>query len=616
MTLKESKIISLLLVGLMIFSAFAVINFAAAPASGTGILTVTIASDINPADAYQTIYFNATASFPAGDGTYGFYYKVLGSGGSMTMAQNTTSSTWETTFQGADTYLVKVVAVQTSDVASGWAEMNETVDPQLTVSASVSHTTIDKGMSVTFSSTVSGGASPYTYQWYLNSSAVSGATLSTWTTTTLPTGSQTIYVKVTDSNSYMVQSNTVTETVNPPLSVSISSSENPIDYGMSVTFNSVVSGGTPPYSYQWSLNGANVSGATGSSWTTTTLPIGTDSIRLWVTDAAGDPEPGKPNTAIPMVITTLAVGGQGVTWVYTDNLFNVSVADLGYLHISTSYSTFKNFTYTWFLNGTKIVGANKYYYETYESHPGTYDFSVRIIPTGTPYKGEWIGQFSVDVVAANVPRDSVDIIESGLPIGSSWSGVLIPSQYNSTYPYGTTFTQIGTSGYQTVYQNTSQLIISPPNGTWVFKIDLFNGGPPGYARGSYIPNISEGNITLPAQTANGSVIIRIKFSPIGNSSGSTSPMITGSNITSTNSSVGNGNNSIGVNLSQNKTPTLATNSTISLRNDTGPVYLIRTFPIFKKAPAIVNFVLFIPIVFGLVIRRASRKKQRDKEVNR
>lgn len=612
----KTKLGSYLLVAVMIFSAFAVINFAAAPASATGILTVTIASDINPADAYQTIYFNATASFPAGDGTYGFYYKVLGSGGSMTMAQNTSSSTWETTFQGADTYLVKVVAVQTSDVASGWAEMNETVDPQLTVSASVSHTTIDKGMSVTFTATTSGGSGTYSYQWFLNNSAVSGATSSTWTTATLPTGAPTVFVKVTDSNSYIVQSNTVTETVNPPLTVSISSSKNPIDYGMSVTFNSVVSGGTQPYSYQWSLNGANVSGATSSSWTTDTLPIGNDSIRLWVTDAAGDPEPGKTNANIPTVVMTYSVNGGTPKELYVNNLFNVSVADLGYLSVSTSLSTFNNFTYTWFLNGTKIVGANKYYYETYESHPGIYDFSVRIIPTGTPYKGEWIGRFYVDVVAANVPPDSVDLIESGLPIGSSWSGILIPSQYNSTYPYGTTFTQIGSDGYQTVYENTSQLIISPPNGTWVFKIDLYNGGPPGYAKGSYVPNISEGNITLPAQTANGSVIIRIKFSPIGNSSGSTSPMITGSNITSTNSSVGNGNNSIGVNLSQNKTPTLATNSTISLRNDTGPVYLIRTFPIFKKAPAIVNFVLFIPIVFGLVIRRASRKKQREKEVNR
>ena len=602
----KTKLGSYLLVAVMIFSAFAVINFAAAPASATGILTVTIASDINPADAYQTIYFNATASFPAGDGTYGFYYKVLGSGGSMTMAQNTSSSTWETTFQGADTYLVKVVAVQTSDVASGWAEMNETVDPQLTVSASVSHTTIDKGMSVTFTATTSGGSGTYSYQWFLNNSAVSGATSSTWTTATLPTGAPTVFVKVTDSNSYMVQSNTVTETVNPPLSVSISSSENPIDYGMSVTFNSVVSGGTQPYSYQWSLNGANVSGATGSSWTTTTLPIGTDSIRLWVTDAAGDPEPGKPNAAIPMVITTLAVGGQGVTWVYTDNLFNVSVADLGYLHISTSYSTFKNFTYTWFLNGTKIVGANKYYYETYESHPGTYDFSVRIIPTGTPYKGEWIGQFSVDVVAANVPRDSVDIIESGLPIGSSWSGVLIPSQYNSTYPYGTTFTQIGTSGYQTVYQNTSQLIISPPNGTWVFKIDLFNGGPPGYAKGSYVPNISEGNITLPADTANGSVIIHITFTPIGE------PLTNSTSISTTNSTWNNSTNAtVGTSFKQNSTVVTSANnstilpiqSTILPKNNTSLISPIIRFPVY-----LIVLLISAGLVAGILIFTRLRRQ--------
>jgi hypothetical protein len=52
-----------------------------------------------------------------------------------------------------------------------------------------------------------------------------------------------------------------------PLSVTISPVETTIYVGQSVTFTSSVSGGTPPYSYQWYLNGNPVSGATSPTWT-------------------------------------------------------------------------------------------------------------------------------------------------------------------------------------------------------------------------------------------------------------------------------------------------------------------------------------------------------------
>lgn len=79
--------------------------------------------------------------------------------------------------------------------------------------------TIFQSQSVTFTSSVSGGTSPYTYQWYLNGNPVSGATSSSWTFTPPSTGTYYVYLKVTDSMSSTVQSSTATIAVlaSPPV---------------------------------------------------------------------------------------------------------------------------------------------------------------------------------------------------------------------------------------------------------------------------------------------------------------------------------------------------------------------------------------------------------------
>jgi parallel beta-helix repeat protein len=79
----------------------------------------------------------------------------------------------------------------------------------LLVSISPSSATLEVGQSMLFTSSVSLGTAPYTYQWYLDGSAVSGATSSTWTYTPSAVGSHTIYVIVTDNVGSHAQSDTV-----------------------------------------------------------------------------------------------------------------------------------------------------------------------------------------------------------------------------------------------------------------------------------------------------------------------------------------------------------------------------------------------------------------------
>lgn len=61
---------------------------------------------------------------------------------------------------------------------------------------------------VSFTSSVSGGYAPYTYQWYLDNEPVHGATSSNWAFTPTTSGIYHVYLNVTDAEGYVVQSGT------------------------------------------------------------------------------------------------------------------------------------------------------------------------------------------------------------------------------------------------------------------------------------------------------------------------------------------------------------------------------------------------------------------------
>jgi uncharacterized repeat protein (TIGR01451 family) len=184
--------------------------------------------------------------------------------------------------------------------------------PELSVSISPTTAKIKVGESVTFTSTVSGGESPYQYQWFLNKTAVSGATSSSWTFAPTSTGYYIVYLNVTDNLSNTAKSNEATVTVASPLTVTISPTSASILVGESVQFTSTVSGGYSPYTYQWYLNSDPVSGATSDTWTFTPTASGIYYVYLIVTDDNGNT--AQSDTARVTVSTpTIPVGGYTVS---------------------------------------------------------------------------------------------------------------------------------------------------------------------------------------------------------------------------------------------------------------------------------------------------------------
>jgi hypothetical protein len=197
-----------------------------------------------------------------------------------------TDSTWTFTPPSAGNYKIYLLV---TDSLNAKAQSNTVKDvyvySQLSVSISPFTVNMKVGESKTFISTVSGGIPPFSYQWYLNSSPVSGATGSTWTFTPTSTGTYKIYIRVADSYTATAQSNTATARVETPMIVAI----NPLDvnmyFGQSQMFSSSVTGGTPPYSYQWYWNDTAVPSATNSNWLFTPRSTGNYKIYLSVTDS-------------------------------------------------------------------------------------------------------------------------------------------------------------------------------------------------------------------------------------------------------------------------------------------------------------------------------------------
>ena len=513
----KSKIMSFLLVGLMVFSAFAIVSFSTEPTYAT---TTT-----------GYVFFNESG-LPSGT-----EWSVLYN--SLNLSSTTTSIKFSETVNIFYSYTVHTsysgVTAYTPSPSSGSAKAPSEV------SVSFSGSTFSANLTTNYNPTDEDHKTWYysdpsgpvpSGHYYVVFPYIDGVNTTTMSVTSngvvfdgyylwSQTGSNTIYFFYhVNGTNLGFDSVTLTVTVNPPLSVTISAGRSSIDYGQSVTFESNVSGGTPPYFYQWILNNANVTGATNSTWTTSTLPIGTDYIKLQVSDSVGDPSDSRPNASIPTIISQDNLGTNSV---YVGDSINISLDRISDIILNGNYS---DFSYQWYGPGGPITGATNWYLNVVENTAGFYNFAVhiKILNNSLPYHGTWIGHFHLTVKNNIVPNRSVEFIESGLPTGAVWSAALFSSvitEGNTTYPNGTAIQ--GVDGYYTTVGGNGlpTVIISPPNGTYHFFVNdyrwsqMWPGSYGWMSPGNYTPNISSGIVTIPYNSANGSIIIRITFTPVG-----------------------------------------------------------------------------------------------------
>ncbi|MCX6278584.1 MAG: hypothetical protein NT004_10850, partial [Bacteroidetes bacterium] len=181
----------------------------------------------------------------------------------------------------------------------------------VSVSIAVSANPSCQGNLVAFTAMPTNGGSSPAYQWKVNGTNVTGATNSTFLS--IPVNNEVILCILTSSEMCKTNSpatsNDIKMTVHnsEPVSVSIAATANPVCAGTSVTYTATPTNGGASPSYQWKLNGTNVSGATNATYSH--IPANGNTIACILTSnlACSTGNPATSNSITMSVTESLPV---------------------------------------------------------------------------------------------------------------------------------------------------------------------------------------------------------------------------------------------------------------------------------------------------------------------
>ncbi len=122
-----------------------------------------------------------------------------------------------------------------------------------------------QGTNVTFT-VVATGTAPLSFQWRKGGTPISGAMGTSYSLSNVQATDAGSYTVVVTNAAGSATSGNVVLTVYVPPAITVQPTGQTLASGASATF-SVTATGNPAPTYQWRLNGANISGATGSSYT-------------------------------------------------------------------------------------------------------------------------------------------------------------------------------------------------------------------------------------------------------------------------------------------------------------------------------------------------------------
>ncbi len=149
-------------------------------------------------------------------------------------------------------YSVTVWVKDECDVSVSSSPFNLTVMEALRIAnASVTPTTIDLGQSIAFGCTIEGGLPPYTLNWSFGDGNWSNSRLGSHLFASV--GTFNVSLEVRDAFMSLTKSLIAQVTVNPPLSMEVEQSSTHGGVPLTVEFSCTVIGGTPPFSFEWTL---------------------------------------------------------------------------------------------------------------------------------------------------------------------------------------------------------------------------------------------------------------------------------------------------------------------------------------------------------------------------
>ena len=319
--------------------------------SGTGTtpLAITMPPSNQSVLAGQTATFSVAAT---GTGTVTYQWKKNGVAISgATYASYTTPAT-----AASDNAAQFTVAVSDSSggAVSATATLSVTSAPVApSITTQPASKSVNVGQTATFTVAAAGTAT-LTYQWSKNGSAISGATSASYTTpATTISDNGALFMATVSNSAGSIITNTATLTVTVPPAITTQPSSQAVNAGQTATFT-VAASGAPTLSYQWLKNGAAISGATSTSYTTPAT-VGSDNGALFtvtVTNASGNVTSNAATLTVNVPPSITAQPANQTVNVGQTATFAVTATGTATL------------TYQWKKNGAAISGATSASYTT------------------------------------------------------------------------------------------------------------------------------------------------------------------------------------------------------------------------------------------------------------
>jgi hypothetical protein len=249
-----------------------------------------------------------------------------------------------------------------------------------------------------FAVNVTLGTSPYTYQWLVNDTAVTGATSPVFAFHPLHPATYIVNVTVMDSTGWHVSTPGVTETAYSGPFVNLMASASSIDYHDSVTYTGSENGGVLPITFTWYLNSSVVQTGPFRDWNFTPLGAAAYSVTFQAIDA----DDAQFNSTQALTVYADPVVG-------TPSASPVSV-DLSQSTIISANALFGSggFSYVWSGLPTGCTGSSASFACTPETSG---IFTVSVVVTDSNGHGASSGTLSITVY----PDPSVTVPSASRP---------------------------------------------------------------------------------------------------------------------------------------------------------------------------------------------------------
>ena len=400
--------------------------------------------------ACDSVVFTATAS----GGAAPYSYQWTENGSDISGATGSVYAAYKPS-SGSYTYNCNVnsqgcaTQVQDSTASTGvWAAA-----PSVDVAPNGT-TAVCTGASITFTAVASGGTPPYTYQWTESGSDISGATNSTYTANKASAGSFTYNCKVAGQGCAQVGTDATSSTgswVTQPSSVDVTpNGTTPVCTNASITFTASASGGAAPYSYQWTETGANISGATNSTYTVSKVSAGTFAYNCKVNSLGCA-------TQVQDVSNSTGRWASPPSSVATYPESGTTCTGSAILFVANLTGGTSPFAYQWTENGTNISNATSSSYSANKATVGSFTYNCKVksqycstvVEDASPASGEWVAGIAVNVspdgssaacVGGNITY-TVSASGGNAPYTYQWTenGASISGATDSTYTAGKVF---------------------------------------------------------------------------------------------------------------------------------------------------------------------------------